>query len=120
MPANATRRRRLVGVVFLGIALLLAIAGQTVLRPRLDGVTFLIYWMGCLVALGLAVATALLDILIIRHEARREQTELLRQTLERTASQHSANPPPSCDPPIQPDPVSVRPRNLPGSDSTHS
>jgi hypothetical protein len=120
MPANATRRRRLVGVVFLAIALLLALAGQTVLRPRLDGVTFLFYWMGCFVALGLAVATALLDILVIRHEARREQIQLLRQTFERASNQPSAAPPPTRDTATQPAPVSVRSRKLPRADSTSS
>lgn len=86
MAANATQRLRIAGLVFLSIALILAILGQTVLRPQLDGLVFLFYWITCLVALGLAVAIALLDILLVRHEARREQIELLRQTLERTAA----------------------------------
>lgn len=86
MAANATQRLRLIGLVFLSIALLLAILGQSVLRPRLEGLVFLIYWITCLVALGLAVAIALLDILLVRHQARQEQIELLRQTLGRTSA----------------------------------
>jgi hypothetical protein len=91
MAATATQRLRIAGLVFLGIALVLAILGQTVLRPRLDGLVFLFYWITCLVALGLAVAIALLDILLVRHEARREQIELLRQTLERTSAGNSTS-----------------------------
>jgi hypothetical protein len=110
----------MVGVVFLGIALLLAVAGQTVLRSHLDGALFLFYWMACLVALGLAVATALLDILIVRHEAQTEQIELLRQTLQRTSIQQSTTPPPTPQETTTPAPATGRPGNLTRSDPTRS
>jgi hypothetical protein len=102
MPPTATRRRRRVGLVFLGIALLLAIAGQTLLRQHLDGLVFLFYWLACLVALGLSVAIALLDLLLVRQEARREQLELLRQTLA----------------PPRPNPRETAPQNQPPPGST--
>jgi hypothetical protein len=95
MALTARERRRLAGVMFLGIALLQAIAGQTLLRSQLTGVGFLLYWLVCLGFLGLAVATALLDLLVIRHEARQEQRELIRQTLGQPEPVRAPDPVPT-------------------------
>jgi hypothetical protein len=101
-------------MLFLGIALLLVLVGQTILRAHLHGLLYLLYWLTCIVALALAVATALLDILLVRQEARREQLALLHETLIHTSPAH----PPPADP-LPPSPSAQpgchRPRSGPGS-----
>jgi UPF0716 family protein affecting phage T7 exclusion len=93
MALTSTRRRRTVGLVFLMICIVLVIAGQTVFRANLTGILFIGYWLGCLVFLGLAVATALLDLLLVRHQARKEQLDLLQQTLRTSPPARPADQP---------------------------
>ena len=59
----------------------LLVAGETILRVRLEGWWFVFYWMGCLGFTLLAMLTALLDWWIIRERSREEQRELLRRTM---------------------------------------
>jgi protein-S-isoprenylcysteine O-methyltransferase Ste14 len=75
-------RRRWFGLLFLALAAGLLIWGQTVLQPHLRGVWFLLYWAACSVLTLLAIATALLDILIIRRRARDEHRDLVRRSFD--------------------------------------
>ena len=82
MPLNTTVRRRWVGVLCLGGAVLMLAAGQTVLRDRLHDIAFLVYWMICFGFTGLAVAVALLDARANRRRLREERRDLLEATLK--------------------------------------
>lgn len=82
MPSSADALRRWCGLLFLALAFGMLIWGQTVLRDKLSGVAFLVYWSICFVLTFAAIITALLDMRITRKRARAEQQELLRKTLE--------------------------------------
>jgi hypothetical protein len=82
MSLNPKARRRCLGIVFLGGAVLMLIAGQTVLRDRLRDLAFLVYWLACFGLTGLAVAVALLDARENRRRLREERRDLLQTTLK--------------------------------------
>lgn len=82
MALNPTARRRWLGVLFLGGAILMLVAGQTVLQNHLGNLGFLLYWLACLGLTGLAVAVALLDARENRRRLRKERRDLLQTTLE--------------------------------------
>jgi O-antigen ligase len=71
----------MIGLIFLAAALLLLFAGQTFLRDHLRGIGFAIYWLLCLGFVALAMLVALIDLLVIRHQARRQQFHLIQNTL---------------------------------------
>lgn len=81
VSAPASKLRRRFGLVCLGLALLMLIAGETVLAPHLRGLGLLLYWLGCLLLTILAAVTALLEVLLIGVKAREEQRALLETTL---------------------------------------
>ena len=69
-------------MLFLALAAGMLIWGETVLKPHLNGVLFLLYWLGCFVVTGLAIITALLDMRATRRRIQEEQRELLEKTWE--------------------------------------
>jgi len=73
-------RRRWFGSFFLIVAAGMLIWGLTVLRSHLKGAAFVIYWLACFGLTGLAVLTALIDIIILRRQARQQQHDLFRKT----------------------------------------
>jgi len=82
MALSPETRRRVLGLVLLGSAGLMLVLGLTVLAPRLRGVTFLTYWLGCLGLTGLAALTALLDLWATGRRVRQAQQELLFRTID--------------------------------------
>jgi hypothetical protein len=82
MHTNSDARRRWFGMLFLALAAGMMIWGQTVLKERLTGVWYLLYWAGCGLLTMLAVVTALLDMWIVRRRAREEHRELLRRSFQ--------------------------------------
>jgi hypothetical protein len=82
MPSPADSLRRWFGLLFLALAFGLLIWGQTVLRDRLSGLSFLIYWCVCFMFTFAAIGTALLDLRATRKRARSEHADLIRRTLE--------------------------------------
>lgn len=83
MPTSADALRRWLGLLFLALAFGLLVWGQTVLRERLTGLAFLIYWALCFLFTLAAIVTALLDMRATRRRAREEHDELVRRTLEK-------------------------------------
>ena len=81
MALSSETRRRMVGLVFLALAIAMLVAGLTVLAPRLRGVVYLVYWLGCMGFTGLAVLTALLDVWATRQRIRQAQRALLSQAI---------------------------------------
>ena len=87
MPANpADVRRRWFGVFFLLIAAGMLIWGQTILKPYLEGIGFVLYWLACIAFTGLALLTALLDIWAVRRRTREQQRDLLQRIFDEEAS----------------------------------
>lgn len=83
MGSETTRRRRLAGVLFLTTALIMLIAGETLLKSQLKDLSFLVYWLICFGLTGLAILVAFLDASAVRRRTRREARDLLETTLGR-------------------------------------
>ena len=75
---RATRFRRFFGSIFLILASGMLILGQSWLRPILEGVVFVVFWLCCFVFTGLAMLMALLDFRAIRKRAIHEQRDLVK------------------------------------------
>src|SRR5216117_368275 len=96
MGANAADfRRRWFGVFYLLIAAGMLIWGQTILKPHLAGIAFVLYWLACLVFTGLALITALLDIWAVRRRTREQQRDLLQRIFDEAdaSEEHKTNKP---------------------------
>ena len=81
MGLDATARRRGLGVVLLLAALIMLAAGETILKPKLRDVSFLLYWLVCIMLTGAAILVAYLDARVQQRQGRREARELLERTL---------------------------------------
>ena len=67
--------------MFLGIAIVLLVLGQTLLKEQLGPITTLFYWTTCILSTLAAVICALLDALRSIGQSREERRALLEQTL---------------------------------------
>jgi membrane protein implicated in regulation of membrane protease activity len=92
MPTSADALRRWLGLCFLALAFGLLVWGQTVLRDKLKGMPFLLYWMVCFLFTMAAVVTALLDLRATRRRARQEHEELIQRTLNEIESETPQKP----------------------------
>jgi len=81
MPTRADALRRWLGLFCLAVAGGMLIWGQTVLKPHLEGVGFLIYWAVCFLFTFGAIGIALVDMRAVRQRVRSEQEALIRRTL---------------------------------------
>jgi hypothetical protein len=81
LPVGPTdRRRRVFGLVCLGLSLVLVAVGFSDFGGRLTGLKFLLYWLACAGLAVLALLTAVLDLLIVNARGRAERRELARRT----------------------------------------
>ena len=91
MDTNSEIPHRKRGMIFLGVALLMLILGETVLRHSLGkGVSFVIYWMICFIFTALAILFSFLDVAGVRRQAREQQRELLEKTIGEIVRQKEA------------------------------
>ena len=90
MDSNSDFPHRKRGLVFLAIALVMLVLGETLLRQSLNGVSFVVYWMVCLVCTALAILFAFLDVAVVQRQAREQQRELLEKTIREIARQKQA------------------------------
>jgi hypothetical protein len=81
MPTSADSLRRWLGLLFLALSFGFLVWGQTVLRDRLKGTGFLVYWGCCFLLTLAAIVIALLDLRATRKRAQREHEELIQRTL---------------------------------------
>lgn len=84
--------RRWFGLVFLALSLGMLVWGQTVLRERLEGVTFLVYWAFCFLFTFLAMLTGMIDLVLVRRRLRRQRRELIRETLRGLEGHEAVDP----------------------------
>ena len=82
MDLEATTRRRWLGIVALIAALGMLIAGETVLQGKLQNITFVLYWLLCLILTTAAIMIAFLDARALRRQTREEARDLLQTTLK--------------------------------------
>jgi hypothetical protein len=82
MGLGPTARRRWFGAIVLGVALLMLILGETVLKRKMSDVAFVVYWLVCFVLTGVAIVVAFRDVKAVQNEVRSEQRTLLESTLK--------------------------------------
>jgi undecaprenyl pyrophosphate phosphatase UppP len=82
MALDATARRRWFGAVVLLAALAMLICGATVLKEKLEYLTFIFYWMVCFALTILAIIIAFLDARALQRRTREEQQDLFAITLK--------------------------------------
>ena len=82
MGLDATVRRRWFGAIVLIAAMLMLIAGETVLQGRLKDFGFLLYWTLCFGFTCLAILIAFLDVRALGRRTRQEHHDLLESTLK--------------------------------------
>ena len=81
MALDATSRRRWCGALVLLAALGMLIAGETVLKGKLESLAFIIYWLVCFGFTALAILIAFLDVRALQRRTRQEQHDLFEATL---------------------------------------
>ena len=74
---------RVLSGIWLCLAVILIIGGQTVWQPRLSGMGFIVFWSACFLSAILAAICALLDLWTIRRETRMENRRLFHETLNK-------------------------------------
>jgi hypothetical protein len=82
MGFDATARRRWLGALALVAALGMVLAGETVLKGRLQAPALLVYFLLCLSLTALAMSAALLDLRALRRQSRDKQRDLFQETLK--------------------------------------
>ncbi len=90
MTKSVHGRLRWFGALCLILAGGMLVWGLTLLRPYLTGLAFGVYWLVCMGFTGLAMLVALLDVRIIRQQAREQQVEMLNRLLG--SSESAATP----------------------------
>ena len=89
------RHRRKLGILCLAVPAGMVVLGQTILKPRLDGLAFLAYWFICFLFTIAAIFIALLDLRAVRRQTRDETRELLEKTFgEAESDSQDKSPPP--------------------------
>ena len=83
MPENNGQAwRRWFGLLFLALGFGMLIWGQTVLKSRLAGASYILYWAVCFLFTALAMLTALVDMWLVRRQSRRERRALLNRAID--------------------------------------
>lgn len=82
MGVSGTHRRRWLGGLALGAALVMLVLGQTVLQKAFEGLVFLFYWLVCLGLTGLAILVALVDVRSTSLQLKRENRGLIENTVK--------------------------------------
>ena len=77
--------RRITGGFALLGALGLLIAGETLLKAQLKGVTYILYWLACLVLTTIAIIAAFMDVRALQRRTRREQEVMIEEAFKEIA-----------------------------------
>jgi len=77
-------RRRRLGLILLGLAVVLLVLGESLLKSFLAAhvVVFVVYWLVCFVLTVAAAGTAIIDLARVGIETREEQRDLIQKTIE--------------------------------------
>ena len=85
MARSPDRLRRVLGGICLAVSAGMLVLGQTMLKERLQGRTFIYYYLVCMAMTFLTLLIALLDLRAVRLRSRREQTRLIEEALRAVA-----------------------------------
>ena len=79
LPYRGKRIVRTLGAVLLAAACVMLVLGLTVLRERLHGPQFVLYWSWCFLITIAAILVALADLIMIRRASRQSRRKLFRE-----------------------------------------
>lgn len=82
MFEDGTKRRRWIGGVSLGLAVVMVVAGEWLVRGRTNPGLKLLYWLGCFLLTGVAIVVAMLDFRALKQRIPSEQRDLVERTLK--------------------------------------
>ncbi len=74
--------RRLASGFCLATSLLMLVPGLTFLSRRLSGTALAVYWLTCFLLTGVAAIIALIDIMLLRRELRKQERELMKTSFD--------------------------------------
>ena len=69
------------------LAIVMLVAGQTLLKEKLSNLIFLFYWLICFVLTVLAIVAAFRDVRAVQRKVHAEQRILLESTLKEIESE---------------------------------
>lgn len=92
MPQDGTRRRRWIGGVSLGLAVVMVVAGERLVRGRISRGLELLYWLVCFVLTGVAIVVAMLDFRALKARIMSEHRDLVEKTLKEIQSEAQRRP----------------------------
>lgn len=78
---GSINHRRVLGTVFLALAIVLLVVGETLLKHKLSPIATLIYWTTCVCLTLGAILCAVLDLGHSFRQSRAEQRQMLEQTI---------------------------------------
>jgi hypothetical protein len=90
MALDPSARRRWFGALVLLAALGMLVGGETFLKGKLDGLGFILYWLGCLAFTCLAIVIAFLDVRALGRQTRQAQQDLFKATLKQIETEAKA------------------------------
>ena len=94
MALDPNARRRWFGALVLVIAFGMLIGGQTVLKEKLEGLGFMLYWLICFIFTALAILVAVLDARALQRRTRQQQHDLFESTLREIEAEAKTRPRP--------------------------
>ena len=83
MNWDSQAKRRWVGAAVLGLALLMLVAGETVLKGVLKDFAFVGYWAVCMACTVAAIIIAFIDARAVQRSVGQQQRDLLDSTLRK-------------------------------------
>jgi hypothetical protein len=92
MALDATTRRRWFGAGVLLTALAMLLCGETLLKGRLGGLVFVLYWLICFALAGLAILIAVSDVRALQRRTVQEQRDLFEATLKQIETEAKTKP----------------------------
>jgi hypothetical protein len=82
MKLTPEQRRRWMGAVILAVALLMLIAGETLLKGKLSPVWMLAYWLACFALAAISMIYAVLDASAVARQTAKARRELAAHTVQ--------------------------------------
>jgi membrane protein implicated in regulation of membrane protease activity len=82
MSLKPQQRRRWTGAFILGLAVLMLVAGETLLKASLSPVLMLVYWLACFALAAVAMIYAVMDASAVARQTTEERRELAARTIK--------------------------------------
>jgi hypothetical protein len=76
---------RWLAAICLAVSVGMVVAGESLLKERLQAEAFIYYWLVCIIFTFLTMVIALMDYWMVRRRLHREQRELFREALQAIA-----------------------------------